>query len=755
MKPDKLKKFFKAKRIIALALAAAMVVTSVPQTALAAEADMIETEAAETETAAEADTQQEDEQPAQSSALSENAEQEAEESKTPEATETQVTETTQAKTTEAQEADAKEAENQAEGDGTQTESAYTLEIVGLDAEMKTASYTGNQMFMERYEDTPSFEILDRIQLKENGNFIGYVTQYRDEFTYKWQKDGAAEADPEAAPINAGKYQLVIAAAADGTFAGMKPLTITGFEIKAAEVTVEIPSLEVKPGTAPDKVIDSLTVLNVITGADTDFVYDSESNENKLKVTVDEVIDPYTGSKTADTYLKKNGDYAAKITVSFSDAKDADGNALVTEEEKSNYKLPQTVTEKITVADLKATRTTLENITGATEAKRSDNGAAVKIITKTYGDEISVPAYTVKVEESEPVLDKDGKEQFIAVTPKEGEVTGKWHSAEFRSWTETKKVPEKNEDGTDKKDENGETVYKTETETLCSLTVGGALEGDSLPKEAGTYVYRVTYSGDKEQYASSYADIVTEITEAEVTVKPALSDANAVFYAGETVKDVLTKITWSLDKEGVDGIWGTSYDNDERTQPYEPVFGVYRIEKEEAVLLKDTAKLAAAEGVTYEVRFTGKKAVRSSNGFSNESDQKEINDDTVDSYNSNYKTKTDADTLAANKLTLTLKPSDAKIDTTPITSDSALAAAGLKKSEYTIDGNTIYTKVYKEGGAIYDSRAAYKTVVLDDENLTYKWYKWYSRNEKNDAYYDVKKAYAAVFNGELSFKSNWN
>lgn len=272
MKPDKLKKFFKAKRIIALALAAAMVITSVPQTALAAEADMVETEAAEMQTTAETDTQQEDEQPAQSSASLENAEQEAAESKTPEVTETEVTETTQAaeaKTTEIQEADAKEAENQAEGNGTQTESAYTLEIVGLDAEMKTASYTGNQMFMERYEDTPSFEILDRIQLKENGNFIGYITQYRDEFTYKWQKDGAAEADPETAPINAGKYQLVIAAAADGTFAGTKPLTITGFEIKAAEVRIELPSLEVKPGTAPDKVIDSLSMLNVITETDTD------------------------------------------------------------------------------------------------------------------------------------------------------------------------------------------------------------------------------------------------------------------------------------------------------------------------------------------------------------------------------------------------------------------------------------------------------------------------------------------------------
>lgn len=54
---------------------------------------------------------------------------------------------------------------------------------------------------------------------------------------------------------------------------------------------------------------------------------------------------------------------------------------------------------------------------------------------------------------------------------------------------------------------------TKTETLCNLTVGGALEEDSLPKEVRTYVYRVTYSGDKEQYASSYADIVMEITEA--------------------------------------------------------------------------------------------------------------------------------------------------------------------------------------------------------------------------------------------------
>lgn len=781
MKLDKIKKLFKAKQIIALTLSAAMLVTSVPQTAYAAEAatEMVETEAAD-ETEAMIETEASETQETQTNvektaAVAESTAEEDEQSSIPSETEEmQVTEaTTQVATEEGQkqttepetvgEADAQEAENQAEGDTTPAEKTYTLEE-SFDSEeekaeiLKAVEYNGEKAFQDKYGNYPvKYDILRSIALKENGEEKGRLSDLYDSFTFKWQKDGAAETDAETQPINAGSYQLVIAPKADGQYANAKPLTIKGLTITKAEMEAEVYELIVTPGTPTSDVKKSITYLEVYAeNGSGRFTYGSEDKETQLEVTVDKIIDPYTGEKTTDTYLKKNGDYTAEITVAFSDAKDADGNALVSDATKGNYNLPLTVTQKIVIADLKETRTTLSGVTGAAEAERSDNGTKVQVVTKTYdGNAAAVPAYTPKVEEIKFTTDEDGNEKDASVVISNPAIEGKWHSAEFRSWNESQKTPEKNADGTVKKDENGNIVYKTDADgkfvyedhLFCSLTVGSELEDGSAPKNAGTYVYRVTYPGDKEQYAASYADIVVEITAVEVTVKPVFADTSAKCYVGETVGDVLKKITW--DKNGVqEGIWGTTYDSAGSIQPYEPVFGVYKVEKGEAVQLKNTDKLELKDGVNYEVRFTGKKVARREDGSAYET--KEINDASVDSFDSNYRTKTDAETLAANKLELKPEKSSVTIDIAQITN-------GLKAADRTIDGNTIYTKVYKEGEALYNSRAEYKKATPD--GLTYKWSRWtpfIGDYSLRDVPYDVNKASVEVGKegGSISFKNGW-
>lgn len=774
MKLDKIKKLFKAKQIIALTLSAAMLVTSVPQTAYAAEAAtetveteaMIETEASETQetqtnaekTAAVAEsTAEEDEQ---SSIPSETEEMQVTEATTQVATEEGQKQTTEPETV--GEADAQEAENQAEGDTTPAEKTYTLEE-SFDSEeekaeiLKAVEYNGKKAFQNEYGNYPvKYDILRSIALKENGEEKGRLSDLYDSFTFKWQKDGAAETDAEIEPINAGSYQLVIAPKADGQYANAKPLTIKGLTITKAEMEAEVYELIVTPGTPTSDVKKSITYLEVYAeNGSGRFTYGSEDKETQLEVTVDKIIDPYTGEKTTDTYLKKNGDYTAEITVAFSDAKDADGNALVSDATKGNYNLPLTVTQKIVIADLKETRTTLSGVTGAAEAERSDNGTKVQVVTKAYdGNAAEVPAYTPKVEEIKFTMDEDGNEKDSSVVISNPAIEGKWHSAEFRSWNEPQKTPEKDADGTVKKDENGNIVYKTDADgkfvyedhLFCSLTVGSELEDGSAPKNAGTYVYRVTYPGDKEQYAASYADIVVEITAVEVTVKPVFADTSAKCYVGETVGDVLKKITW--DKNGVqEGIWGTTYDSAGSIQPYEPVFGVYKVEKGEAVQLKNTDKLELKDGVTYEARFTGQKAARREDGSAYVT--KEINDASVDSFDSNYRTKTDAETLVANKLELKPEKSSVTIDIAQITN-------GLKAADRTIDGNTIYTKVYKEGEALYNSRAEYKKATPD--GLMYKWYQWNpsTSSELWDVRYDVNKASVEVGKegSSISFKNGW-
>lgn len=789
MKLDKIKKLFKAKQIIALTLSAAMLVTSVPQTAYAAEAatETVETEAAdETEAMIEteaSETQETQTNAEKTAAVAESTAEEDEQSSIPSETEEmQVTEaTTQVATEEGQkqttepetvgEADAQEAENQAEGDTTPAEKTYTLEE-SFDSEeekaeiLKAVEYNGEKAFQDSsYENAPiARSILQSIALKENGEEKGRLSYYDSDnggyyynsFTFKWQKDGAAETDAETQPINAGSYQLVIAPKADGQYANAKPLTIKGLTITKAEMEAEVYELIVTPGTPTSDVKKSITYLEVYAeNGSGRFTYGSEDKETQLEVTVDKIIDPYTGEKTTDTYLKKNGDYTAEITVAFSDAKDADGNALVSDATKGNYNLPLTVTQKIVIADLKETRTTLSGVTGAAEAERSDNGTKVQVVTKAYdGNAAAVPAYTPKVEEIKFTMDEDGNEKDASVVISNPAIEGKWHSAEFRSWNEPQKTPEKDADGTVKKDENGNIVYKTDADgkfvyedhLFCSLTVGSELEDGSAPKNAGTYVYRVTYPGDKEQYAASCADIVVEITAVEVTVKPVFADTSAKCYVGETVGDVLKKITW--DKNGVqEGIWGTTYDSAGSIQPYEPVFGVYKVEKGEAVQLKNTDKLELKDGVTYEARFTGQKAARREDGSAYVT--KEINDASVDSFDSNYRTKTDAETLAANKLELKPEKSSVTIDIAQITN-------GLKAADRTIDGNTIYTKVYKEGEALYNSRAEYKKATPD--GLMYKWYQWNpsTSSELWDVRYDVNKASVEVGKegSSISFKNGW-
>lgn len=233
MKPDKLKKLFKAKRIIALALSAAMLVTSVPQTAFAAEAETQAVETQEAETQAVAETVEAQNEAAQEAEPVSSTVQVEESTAAEDAVEPDV-QGAKAQEANEQEAEAQEADNQAEGDNTPAEVTYTLEnnLEGDDdaAEIMKKSYNGEQQFTE-YGEVPSWEILSKIAIKKNGEEYSELSNHTEDFTFTWKKDGAKDEDLATAPVNAGAYQMTIAPVADGQFANAEPITIKGFTIE--------------------------------------------------------------------------------------------------------------------------------------------------------------------------------------------------------------------------------------------------------------------------------------------------------------------------------------------------------------------------------------------------------------------------------------------------------------------------------------------------------------------------------------------
>lgn len=283
-----MKKLFQAKRIFAMTLAAAMVITMTPATSYAASAgaETIKTETTET----------------------------ADDTVTPETAEGETQETLP--------------------EEKETPAPLATELAVVEngwGSLKTEEvYTGSGMF-------DFTEIKRFLSVKVDGN---EDLSCRNDLTAVWKAkkgDGAYEAMAEGAlPVNAGSYKLTVSLAAKEGRNSAASLEID-FTVKKAPVTIllAIGSDRITVGTTvkavKDEVAANYTILDdtgVITKADV----------KSIQVTVK---DAFTDVPLAeDAVLAKTGDYAAEAEVQL------------TEEKAANYEIAQIRTLDLKMSDLK-------------------------------------------------------------------------------------------------------------------------------------------------------------------------------------------------------------------------------------------------------------------------------------------------------------------------------------------------------------------------------------------------------------------
>ena len=617
----------------------------------------------------------------------------------------------------------------AEGDQ-QPEAVYVFVAGGNLASYQQAEYRrGEPLFATESTDADGrktmevdSDILWAISVKsEDGSEVPLpVFSAVSELTYDWQDAEGKSLGEGVAPRNAGKYKLAITLPAKaGAYKEAKG--IFDFEITKASVRV-IPygdSLDVMAGIKAKDV--PLPEFTVDSSDGMGFVSDQTADNKDISVAVD-VREAYTDvsitSSDPERQLLMSEDYVVALNVEFIGT-----NA---ENYKKNYELKGEDIH-LNIADLKETRVKL-TLGSEYDAPKYDkqefvlaNNAARKI-TK-----ITVPYHEIKntaqnfakkeyldTQVVEVVRDQEGKETENVLA--DAQTDSAWHAVNFEAWKEG-------------------------SQNYCKLTVGGELEG--TPTETGVYAYRTAYAGDDKIYAGSVGDIIVEIGAVEWIVKPSLKKTE--FNSAQTVGEVLAEVEPEIlgaDGEKLDDsnkipdklkdhIWGTSYIGANMTQSYEPVFEIVKrtqikdaagnvTENREDILTEDV-KLGFDQNAEYWVRFTGKKAVYMAGGI--KQNEKDINAD-VNSSDISYQVKTDRETLENEKymVKLSVSGANAVIDTTKV-------VGSLEKHPIL---ENAWTRVY-DGERLFNSRGDYKKAGLKDavtsadltanavNDFTYTWY----------------------------------
>ena len=668
---DEIKKLFQVKRIFAMILAAAMVITMMPTTANAAS---ISGDAAE-------QTQEADE--------------------------------TSADTT------------VPDADGSIVDESLQLDAVGetvwgykdnRSESEKTAVYNGEpqEFWGGRYD----------IVIYQDGGYYNELV-YCNSFKTVWMektgegnedKDYTALADGEY-PVNAGVYKLVVNP--DETTTWDFDFTITPCEPKT-----QISWKDVTPGTTVKDVKQPETLISSL------YFEDDENNNiyftttledgsvsgyetpipGTVSVVVAQVKDAITGQALTDTdTLTKDQDYVVDLTLTFKD------NAAKIY--GTNYKLPGTISKLVTISDLIVPTVVVDlgekqqvDADGkpVTDADGKPVMEDITELERTYtGEAVTEPdqtkEYTVKIQLNEQETDKDGK----PVTDTDGNPV-------------YKTIPVT--------DENLTTSWYTGYNEYSDSNIVDDNKLDGAPVEAGDYTYLLTYEGQQGIYAKATAKIHVVVYAAELTIVPKFSEG-AKFYPGMTVKQALAQVDYTvLDAEkkpfdaNVDrnSFWGvyTSYD---KSLPFEPVFGIQVKERTEEIINDDgtsagtvdiygdgtgsgygylSASTILQAGQTYRVVFTGQKAVYYGNGT--ETQKCGINDP-VNSFIPSYHVAdgTNGDeTNDENAVAITLeKGAEAVIDSKLVQSDG-------KGSSYE---NPI-SKVY-DGTGLFTKKAEYKIATV--------------------------------------------
>lgn len=762
MKLDEFKKLFKAKRILALALAAAMTVTSLPSTALAAEMETEIETVAETETqtdeatkeaaSSEADDTEEtgeesvsndseeslevaSEEPTEdaskestedvSEELTEDTSKESTDT-TPESTEIVTEEPTETESVEHTETVPvestvdKETEEQTtdlEMDSADAKLTFHLKVDKLKSEDTTAIYDYNiTPFTEG--DTLNENIWSRLYL-EYGSLEGdiYFENAWNSIQPQWKQKGAngyTNMAEGAVPQDAGEYQLELTIPNTTKYDGST--ATVEFVIKKATVKAE---MEVEPVNAGSKKTDVKIVDASAEGSDGQwFSYNPEKPEDGDIVFSNlKVKDAYTGEE-AEEPLAKNKDYILEATVAFS--------AAAKTTYGKNYEEPKCNSVKVVVGDLKETKIEIE-LTGDIWKDKVDegidrNGNAIKKITfgpYTGSEQAVFSSDNSKIKVEETSVSQDGKPVF-------NELVDASTKTEWYKTTNYYVYPNQDTDA------NGNPITINE----YYYGVGDKLERN--PVEAGTYVYRISYDGNG-LYNTSSLDVLVEIKKVEVSIQPTIEGNETGFYQGVTAQEVLKNVGYdvydtndtskplAIDKDR----FFTNADRTLYTQPYEPVFKIIRVIQD-----KDGNVISTDEGITkltsilssqeitdgykevFKVRFSGYVAVYTGNGHNSQK--------AVETENKNYSVKNDYDDRAVE---IKINNSTAvEINTEGIiksyTDKGYKEAVGIKIND--VDQKVLY-KVY-DGASLFESRSDYKKAEVKDGkgSCVYTWEYSYDR-----------------------------
>ncbi len=500
----------------------------------------------------------------------------------------------------------------------------------------------------------------------------------------------------------GNYKLIILIPAVQDVSAEAKYEMT-FEITKAEVEPEVTIDPVMPGTKGENVKASSAYIRA--NNDT-FNYRDDAAASDFTLTYS-IKDAYTGAVVSGELLK-TGDYIVEITPAFTDN--------VTKDQKDSYTL-KPVIQKLQMAGL----ITPDLVVTMSDkwADKENAGTFLDYSVIYNGEAIAAPVaptdYKLEVQYWDGTSrNDDGTRKYTQIAPAPEELTYEWRDA-------------------------------------------SRLKMDSTPVNAGTYYYRITFTGRTGLYGSAYADIKVVVTPKKLTLVPKWkAETRPTFYPGMTMRDVLGAVTYvardesnaevAIDREHIWGDYRDSYYSDDeeykyngRTIPFEPVFKL-QVETDETdadnkKLYADVSDPTLVYGKPYRVIFSGNKAV-----YWGDSSASASNTTSINNYNynadRNYQVNIDRDVLELNVLTVDMAAGN--VVTIDVSKIPALEGTQAAQAGTTYENP--YVKVY-DGKALYEERANYKQAEVKgasgvlasgiDQTISYTWYRQNgTRNELN-------------------------
>ncbi|MDE7185323.1 MAG: Ig-like domain-containing protein [Lachnospiraceae bacterium] len=714
------------KRALPVILSVAMIFQSMPATALAAENET--TEVVETtveDSGSESDAGDEANEPAneepeapaaeqpEASAPAQESKQEEVSVSTEEAkqeeTSTPAESTTQEETSAPVETAAPETTGvEEEATDEDLQQAEADEVAAAKIIVDEEQLKSNLTYGFKYEDgvvsgsyNPDTKIFDSFVNKTLKNVSGTVISIRvgdkaddtlsanlkEKLSFQWNKVEKQEgAEDKLTPLSAGEtpkdagiYRLVLSLEAVDGLCGKAEDVGIDFEIKQAELTIDDVDVDdPEVGTKISDFVNSFKEDYILKSNDTEINKDTYVKD--VKVTVKDSI---TGNEITDAeaVFENDKNYSYTVAIELSD--------------------PNYIVKDFGVRDIQF----------AAVIKTSMVVTLPKNIEYIYGDEIKLPVagtdYTVKV----LYTDRETGTETELQVPADG-ITAQWLDA----------------DGNVLVDADGKEIVPVDAGTYYVLL--------TYKDAAGRYKECTNRIPTHDEYGNKIDDdritnIVVKVNPVSIYIKPSL--AKTEYTDGKTAADILQDVTYELFKTAGDTQltssefdkktgWGVSYNNDEKTQYYEPVFELQaakvkrdeegnpkkdkdgNLEYEEYVAVEEDDKLVGGgELAKYRIVFSGNKAVYSGFGWADTAT--DINDG-ANSAVPNYKVDTTPETIEKNVVELTITKSTTVIDV----------------SKYTECTDGKYIKVF-DYAPVYEKREDYKKAAVDNsgDGLKYQWY----------------------------------